>query len=250
MITKTAYCNCCNVEFIIEKAGQKYCTIKCRKDFNKNKTYSYINICPDCNVKSIHTRKNVYGKLKNKLGNSKCNSCRQIGVVKNSKIEYTNYNFWEDQNKFFRYCSECNSVIEYKTKYYAYQACINDSKCLSCSSYGYGNGKIIETLNRYNINTITEYESLLPKKTLYYKYVWQVTNKQELKLLENFEKRRGGGYALDHIYPISAGFYNNIPADLIGNIQNLQMLPRRENESKNAKIILIPKIIQEYLDTI
>jgi hypothetical protein len=249
LITKTSYCNHCNVEFIIEKAGQKYCTIKCRKDFNKNKTYSYINICPDCNKQTTHTRKNTYGKIKNDLGNSKCKSCQQKNIEHQLKINYDLFDFWIDELRYFRNCPSCSCLLEYKTKYYAYQACLNNSKCLSCSSYGYNNGKIIQTLNKYNVETINEYEQLLPAKTLYYKKVWQITNKQDIMHLLNYDKRKGGGYALDHIYPIAAGFRNNIPCDLIGNIQNLQMLPKRINESKNDRIFIIPNHIQNFLDT-
>lgn len=243
-------CLSCTKNFTPHKHGQYFCTVVCRKNYNKNKSYTYTNICPDCNFESIHTRKNVYGNLKNKLGNTKCKSCRQKGRIKDTIIDYNNYDFWTDDNRFFRNCPDCDSILEYKTRYYAYQACINKSKCLSCSSYGYNNGKIIQTLNRYNLDTIDDYEALLPKKTLYYKRVWQITNKQKLKTLSNYELRRGGGYALDHIYPISMGFHYNIPPELIGNIQNLQMLPKKENESKNCKVITIPKLIQEFLDTL
>ena len=241
-------CKHCNSDFISEKSGKLYCSIKCRKDYNKSKIYEYINICPSCNKETTHTRTNVYGSLKNKLGHSKCKSCQSTGRIYKTKLDYNTYDFWTDTSRYFRKCPDCDYIIEYKKRYYAYTACINNSKCMSCSSYGLDNGKIVETLRRYSVNSIDEYEKLLPIKTLYYKHVWQVTNKQSLTILENHEKRRGGGYALDHIYPISAGFRNSIPAELIGDIKNLQMLTKLLNEIKNDTIINIPKHIQNYLD--
>ena len=243
-------CLNCNLKFISTKPNKKFCSIKCRKEFHKNKTYEYINICPECNIQSIHIRKNAYGVLKNNLGNTKCNSCRQKGRIYEDRINYHLYDFWTDDFRYFRNCPTCLDLLEYKTKYYAYQACVNNSKCMSCSSYGLENGKIVETLRKYNVNTIYEYEQILPKKTLYYKKVWNITENQPIKSLENYNMRNGGGYALDHIYPIAAGFRNNIPAELIGNINNLQMLPRRINEMKSDKITIIPTIIQTYLDNI
>jgi hypothetical protein len=39
-------------------------------------------------------------------------------------------------------------------------------------------------------------------------------------------------YNVDHIYSISQGFKNKIPAEIVGHIVNLQMLPERINKSK------------------
>jgi hypothetical protein len=39
-------------------------------------------------------------------------------------------------------------------------------------------------------------------------------------------------YNVDHIYSISQGFKNKIPADIIGHIVNLQVIPERINKSK------------------
>lgn len=72
----------------------------------------------------------------------------------------------------------------------------------------------------------------------YYKLVWKETLKQPLHLLPNFEKRghqrEKGSYAIDHKISIYFGFKHNIPFDIIGNIDNLQMLPHSLNASKNT----------------
>lgn len=81
----------------------------------------------------------------------------------------------------------------------------------------------------------------LSKKTdfeLYTNGVWKETNKQPLKTLENIEKRGHqrdeGTMGLDHIISIKYGFLNNIDIEVIGNINNLQMLTHTENSSKKT----------------
>lgn len=73
----------------------------------------------------------------------------------------------------------------------------------------------------------------------YQKNVWAITLKQPLDKLPNFEKRghvsKEGTYAIDHKISISFGFNNNIPYEIIGNIDNLQMLPHSINSSKHSK---------------
>ena len=75
---------------------------------------------------------------------------------------------------------------------------------------------------------------------IYELLVWSITNKQPLKELKNYEKRGNVGYKkdayhLDHKISIKYGFENNILPYIIGNIDNLQMLPARENCSKGSK---------------
>ena len=72
---------------------------------------------------------------------------------------------------------------------------------------------------------------------LYSSDVWKTTQHQDLKSLVNFEKRgrNSGEYHIDHKYSIFQGFKDNIPAEIIGSIVNLEMLESRENMSKNIK---------------
>lgn len=70
----------------------------------------------------------------------------------------------------------------------------------------------------------------------YYRSVWRVTKRQPLHLLPNFDKRShqrdSGTYAIDHKISIIYGFEENISPEIIGNINNLQMLPHEENSRK------------------
>jgi hypothetical protein len=64
-------------------------------------------------------------------------------------------------------------------------------------------------------------------------YYW--TEKNDLTQLKNHEKRSRTGYHLDHKYSITEGFRNNVPPKVIGNINNLEFLPHKVNESKGTK---------------
>jgi len=85
-----------------------------------------------------------------------------------------------------------------------------------------------------------EWEVMQGPKRLYYLEVMGVTKSQPLELLEHYDKRGRSGiegaYQLDHIYPISLGFINDIPAEEIGHINNLQMIPWLENARKSNKL--------------
>lgn len=78
----------------------------------------------------------------------------------------------------------------------------------------------------------------------HYKHIcWELTNKQDIALLENSEKRgnsgfeRGSGYYhLDHIVPIRKGFLMGIPPFLIASMDNLRFIPSEDNIKKNVKL--------------
>lgn len=79
-----------------------------------------------------------------------------------------------------------------------------------------------------------------PKTSEYKKYLSKVqshTRKQDVSALDHFDKPRTlcgveGGYQLDHIISVKIGFVNNIPPEVIGNINNLQFLPWKQNRDK------------------
>ena len=70
-----------------------------------------------------------------------------------------------------------------------------------------------------------------------YKFlVWGFTERNELHLLENYEKRGLAGvdgcYQLDHKVSIKFGFDNNVNPEIIGHINNLEFIPWKDNLSK------------------
>ena len=64
--------------------------------------------------------------------------------------------------------------------------------------------------------------------------VWRYTRAQPLELLPNFEKH-SPDWHIDHIISIRYGFDHNIPAEVIGNIDNLQIIPASANIEKKAQ---------------
>jgi hypothetical protein len=77
-------------------------------------------------------------------------------------------------------------------------------------------------------------------KTEFKKYksdVHRITSQQDISLLEHSDKPRGrcgvdGAFQLDHIVSVKRGFDENIPAEVIGSIDNLQLLPWKQNRDK------------------
>lgn len=71
----------------------------------------------------------------------------------------------------------------------------------------------------------------------YYKEVWSITEANKA-LVKHVDKRGYYEYHIDHKIPISVGFKNSIPPDIIADPSNLQMMWWEENIEKNNSIIL------------
>lgn len=99
--------------------------------------------------------------------------------------------------------------------------------------------RMLGIARRNGFDTYEEYRESLPALKRYRIDVKRITENQPLHLLENYDKRANngteGGYTLDHIISVLRGFKENIPAETIGHISNLQMLPWKENISKGWK---------------
>lgn len=108
--------------------------------------------------------------------------------------------------------------------------------------------KAIEQWDKYK-KTDEYLDSIYDKSEyeLYYLKVQQFTNYNKLNTLENWSFRnKYHKYELDHIYPISLGFKHGIPAELIGDIKNLRIIPMHDNRSKSNKLITIPEHINVW----
>lgn len=96
----------------------------------------------------------------------------------------------------------------------------------------------INAMRFYGIS-LEEWKLMAGDKKLYWLKIRSVTRFQKLSTLENYDKRGGSkddGYHLDHIYPVSLGYINNIPPEVIGDIKNLRYIPWRENLLKSNKM--------------
>lgn len=95
--------------------------------------------------------------------------------------------------------------------------------------------KSLETRRKNYLDKIEDLEDL----ERYISLVWYETKKNDLTILENFDKRgridlNADAYHLDHKYSICVGYLNNISPKIIGNIVNLEMLPALDNIRKRA----------------
>lgn len=104
--------------------------------------------------------------------------------------------------------------------------------------------KILKS-NPYIKNRIKGIKDL--NKKLYYAKVWEITDKNDLSVLKNFNKRGFRKYHLDHIYCIACGYKNNIPPEAIGHIDNLRFIHYKLNMRKRD---LITEETQKIIDKI
>lgn len=189
-------------------------------------TYS-LRLCPQCNTDMIYTGKNHIKTSREAEKKSRiCKSCSATGQNNpmygkpawSKGIKRPGHSKWlKENNPMFN--------LHYRDKYF---------------------------LAQFGL-TAEQWAETKDDRYLYILQVLRITKKQPLHTLENFDKighMKNGGYAVDHIYPKSKGFDNKIPAELIGDIKNLQIIPGIENSKKREKIIYIPEHIQQYLDSI
>lgn len=74
------------------------------------------------------------------------------------------------------------------------------------------------------------------EKKIYYTKVWLMTEENDLTTLKNHKKRSFRGYHLDHVYPISEAFKNDIPPEVVSDIRNLKFIPAKKNLKKRDTI--------------
>jgi hypothetical protein len=105
---------------------------------------------------------------------------------------------------------------------------------------------VVEKRRRTLIETMVgipfeEYEQKLSNKEKYYKKVKRITESQDLSTLPGFDKRGRCDidpdcFHLDHVIPISYGWLNDIPPEVIGDISNLQFIPWVDNIKKSNNL--------------
>jgi predicted DNA-binding protein YlxM (UPF0122 family) len=97
----------------------------------------------------------------------------------------------------------------------------------------------ISSVRKYSGVSYDEYLANLPEYEKYRKKVINITNKQPIKNLPNYNKRGNykniNAYHLDHKYSISEGFKNGVSPEVIDDIENLEFIPWKENLKKKNK---------------
>ena len=178
--------------------------------WNKNKTYEEcygFNKAEEIRKKVAHKGKEngMYGKKHKKSSKEKISFTRKKNISEGQIIP------WNKNKKF-------------------------PGMFINKNRTGKDNAFIKYILKKENI-TYEEYKKkYLSDKKEYYNNVIRITNMQPVYFLENYERRGIKKYHLDHIYPISKGFKNKIPPELIGNINNLQFIWWEDNLKKSNKI--------------
>ena len=161
----------------------------------------------------------------------------------------------ENKRVWIKKCPTCNVEQFYSRKGSCNNAILKSSKCKKCSMTGRkitwvdkvssalkGRGvppeQEIKRLESRLKMSYTEYLLRRPKFFTYKSNVMSITRRQNLRLLDHYDKPRtlageSGGYQLDHIITIKDGFSNNINPHIIGNIRNLRFITWEENLKKN-----------------
>ena len=176
--------------------------------------------CPECDkgleYKSVSAR-----NLAERKG-SLCGSCARSGERNNMYGKTHTEEVRMKQSKMMR---ENNPL---------YRKDVREK--ISKAFKGINNPKVKKYIKENNL-TPEQYEKQL---TDFYKYRLQVesiTKQQPIHILKNYDKPRGkmgvrGAYQLDHIVSVHQGFHQDISAEIIGNISNLQFISWDENRDK------------------
>ena len=210
----------------------------------------YKRDCPTCN--SVIESKNPKSFKVSVRENKECRSCYSKKISKTMKG--TNYGKPRRKDSeiiktHFRDCPECKSPIGYGSVNTLKQSIRNNTICNSCSAYKY-NKTFKDVITEEHINkmratkagfdSFEEYVEKYPEKEMYKRNVWRLTYRNDLTILEHWDKRGKcgveGAFQLDHIYPVSKGYENNIPPEELAKMDNLQMLPWKMNLLKSNKL--------------
>lgn len=183
-------------------------------------------------------------------GLEKCHSEEIINKVKKTNLERYGFEHHFQSKDFQEYIKECN-INRYGVENNMYREDVKERHKEACIIRDI---KKKEDIDENGLNSFHR-AMVKAKKTnidnghwisddnksefeIYYREVWKYTNRNDLSILENIEKRghaNKGMHHLDHKYSIFQGFKDNILASIIGNINNLEMIIGRNNISKGRK---------------
>lgn len=99
-------------------------------------------------------------------------------------------------------------------------------------------GVSVGSIYKYRGIKYNEYLKIIPDLDKYKLDVSKMTRQQPIHNLLNYDKRGNSGvegaYHLDHKFSISEGFKNGVPAEIIGDIKNLEFITWEENIKKRT----------------
>jgi hypothetical protein len=214
--------------------------------------------CPSCkNIKYYSSKRNYTRAVET---NSTCPHCHPgpsqetiQKIIKTLKTKrYPNRASNTKKGKdlpFKRNCPNCSKEMGYASDFSLTRAIKQHAVCNSCSSILYKKSwtYVIKeehvkkmAAKKAGYDTYDAYMKDLNNRKKYYREVRKITRQQDVSVLENYDKMRGlcgvdGAYQLDHIIPVSTGYEKRIPAEKMGHISNLQIIPWKENLLKSNK---------------
>jgi len=216
----------------------------------------WYRTCPSCNKLKYYSSKRNWKRAVET--NSVCPHCHpgpsketvQKIVDSLSKKTYPNRASNTKIGKvlpFKRNCPGCDTELSYVSERSVSRANRENSVCNSCSATLYKKSwqYVIKddhvkkmAAKKAGYNSYDDYMKELDSRKKYYREVRNITRKQDLSLLENYDKIRGlcgveGAYQLDHIIPISVGYSQSMLPAVIGSISNLQIIPWKDNLLKS-----------------
>lgn len=216
----------------------------------------WYRTCPSCNQIKYYSSKRNWKRAVDT--NSACPNCNPgpsketVQKIVDSLRKKTYPNRASNTKKgkvlpFKRNCPICSKELSYATERSITRANNENSVCNSCSSKIYKKSwqYVIKddhikkmAAKKAGYDSYEEYMQDLDNRKKYYREVRKITRKQDISILENYDKLRGlcgveGAYQLDHIIPISVGYEKGISAEVIGNIKNLQIIPWKDNLLKS-----------------
>jgi hypothetical protein len=174
------------------------------------------------------SRPSIVRLLKSNGVNINSNSNGKKVILSEDQKEMIEYLYKEEYNNYLQISQKLNLTESYVSKYIGLSGYRRDKS----------KGVSVGLIKRYKGISYDKYLELLPEYNKYKREVLYITNKQVIKLLDNYNKRgvsgKEGAYHLDHKFSINEGFKQGIKPEIIGNITNLEFIPWEDNLSKRC----------------
>ncbi len=211
--------------------------------------------CSKCDCVKTYTNKRSWYNAKRKQ--SQCQPCQNkqaseyFSGKKNPNYPKTR-RVRNTKSEYFRNCPSCEDIIYYGTQTHLNQAIVKETVCDSCCAVKYQKG-LVKGLTKDQTRQMRatkagydnweQYTTHYPKKKAYITQVHNLTRKQPLHLLENYDKLQKntgvmgteGAYQIDHIKSIDKCWKDGTTAQECSDLSNLQIITWEDNLRKSHR---------------
>jgi len=213
-----------------------------KKIFNENEILEIKNMYLNLNMNTIKIGE-VYGVSKTPI----IRILKKLSMLKKGKSDGVKICLNKEQKENikklylneYKCAHEIGEMLKLKPSFV--------DKYLSTTNYrrNKSEGASIGLVKRFSGVNYDEYLKTLPEQEKYRRHVINLTNKQPIHTLINYEKRGvsgiDGAYHLDHKYSILEGFKNDIEPEIIASLNNLVFIPWEENVRKRTSCSITSK---------